>query len=71
MTSVWPFQPKPIPNPWNIVNKFKQAAINAKLAGFDGVEREPAFQNTFDKFLTHYLFTHSPRRQWNARCPIP
>jgi len=45
-TSVRHFQPKPIPNPWYIVEKYKQAAINAKKAGFDGVEREPAFQNT-------------------------
>jgi hypothetical protein len=32
--------PKPtaIPDPWTIVAQFKQAAINAKEAGFDGVE---------------------------------
>lgn len=33
-----PVQPTAIPDPQVIVDQFKQAAINAKLAGFDGVE---------------------------------
>lgn len=31
-------QPTAVPDPQVIVEQFKQAAINAKLAGFDGVE---------------------------------
>ena len=33
-------QPTPIENPWALVEEFRQAAINAKKAGFDGVERK-------------------------------
>lgn len=31
-------QPTAVPDPWTIVAEFKQAALNAKEAGFDGVE---------------------------------
>ena len=36
-----PFSIKPteLPDPRVIINQYKQAAINAKAAGFDGVER--------------------------------
>ena len=36
-----PFYIKPteLPDPRVIINQYKQAAINAKAAGFDGVER--------------------------------
>jgi hypothetical protein len=33
-----PVQPTAVPDPQVIIDQFKQAAINAKLAGFDGVE---------------------------------
>lgn len=32
-------QPTELPDPWTIIAQYKQAAINAKEAGFDGVER--------------------------------
>ena len=32
------FQPTAVEDPWIIVEQFKKAAINAKEAGFDGVE---------------------------------
>jgi hypothetical protein len=46
LTETWrhvpffPYKPTEVPDPRVIIEQFKQAAINAKAAGFDGVERK-------------------------------
>lgn len=40
-------QPTELPDPWTIIAQYKQAAINAKEAGFDGVERRLPFMLHF------------------------
>ena len=45
--SVRHLQPTVLPDPWTIIELYKQAAINAKEAGFDGVERESASKILF------------------------
>ncbi|KAF9568768.1 FMN-linked oxidoreductase [Agrocybe pediades] len=39
--------PTPHPNPWELVQQYKDAAINAKKAGFDGVEPNGYILNQF------------------------
>ena len=36
----FPYKPTEVPDPRVIIEQYKQAAINAKAAGFDGVERK-------------------------------
>jgi hypothetical protein len=43
-------QPTEIPDPFVIVAEFKEAAKNAKLAGFDGVERTSCFLHNLTQF---------------------
>ncbi|KAF5311039.1 hypothetical protein D9619_008121 [Psilocybe cf. subviscida] len=43
--------PTAVPDPWVIVEQFKQAAINAKKAGFDGVELHGANGYLIQQFL--------------------
>jgi 2,4-dienoyl-CoA reductase-like NADH-dependent reductase (Old Yellow Enzyme family) len=56
--------PKPIENPSDIIALFRQAAINAKKAGFDGVELHSA-----NGYLPHqFLESHSNKRadEWGG-----
>ncbi|KAF8344376.1 flavoprotein NADH-dependent oxidoreductase [Amanita rubescens] len=43
--------PTELPDPWVIINQYKQAAINAKAAGFDGVELHGANGYLVAQFL--------------------
>ncbi|KAF9568769.1 FMN-linked oxidoreductase [Agrocybe pediades] len=43
--------PTPHPNPWELVQQFKEAAINAKKAGFDGVEVHAANGYIINQFI--------------------
>ncbi|KAK2467549.1 hypothetical protein APHAL10511_000404 [Amanita phalloides] len=43
--------PTELPDPWVIIQQFKQAAINAKAAGFDGVELHGANGYLVHQFL--------------------
>ncbi|KAF8637926.1 hypothetical protein AX17_002547 [Amanita inopinata Kibby_2008] len=45
--------PTAIPDPWLIINQFKEAAVNAKAAGFDGVELLGANGYIIAQFLDH------------------
>jgi 2,4-dienoyl-CoA reductase-like NADH-dependent reductase (Old Yellow Enzyme family) len=33
-----PLQPTELKDPWTVIKQFRHAALNAKKAGFDGVE---------------------------------
>ena len=54
-------QPTAVEDPWTIVEQFKQAAINAKKAGFDGVECElllPSYSFSKSYNLMHDQSVH-------------
>ncbi|KAI8910252.1 hypothetical protein EDD86DRAFT_204916 [Gorgonomyces haynaldii] len=56
--------PKPIPNPWTVVEQYKNAYKNAKAAGFDGVEVHAANGYLPNQFLE----AHSNKRtdEWGG-----
>lgn len=45
-----PLKPTAVDDPWILVQQFKQAAINAKEAGFDGVECQLSYNRTFTPY---------------------
>ena len=62
-------QPTAVPDPWTLVTEFKQAAINAKKAGFDGVERKRESVPLFKWYLP--TLSTSTRSQWLSSHPVP
>ncbi|KAG8901049.1 hypothetical protein FRB99_005591 [Tulasnella sp. 403] len=51
-------RPTPLADPWTVIEEFRQAALNAKAAGFDGVELHSA-----NGYLVHQFIDSTSNRR--------
>jgi hypothetical protein len=50
-------QPTALEDPWTIVEEFRNAAVKAKEADFDGVESKLSPKRSYAHLLTHFQCT--------------